>query len=253
MLLEVDVYGWSDAHLVRWLDRKVRDTAIGQGELLAWPGDVVAYLTRDRGLPIAQLMRCKFILARKLGDTLDAIRAMERSKVYQLHLFAPDARPDVSSDTGFTFFDGVYDGVTKYRDGIYGFKKHFAGPDEIPVFDGKEGGEEQRCAVVLDGIPEIEFWSRNVSRHPHSFRLPLASGNFYPDFVAKLTDGRILVVEYKERQHSGEQETADTRAKRIIGEHWQVVSGGRGVFVLATMKKGDPGEIRQQVRDAIGA
>jgi len=253
LLLEVDVEGWSDAHLVRWLDRKVRDTAIGQGELLAWLGDVVAYLTRDRGLPIAQLMRCKFILARKLGDKLDAIRAAERSKVYQLHLFAPDAKPDVSFDTGFTFFDGMYDGVPKYRGTVYGFDKHFAGPDEIPAFDGKDGGEEQQCAVVLDAIPEIEFWSRNVSRHPHSFRLPLASGNFYPDFVAKLTDGRVLVVEYKGQQHSGEQETADTRAKRIIGEHWQAVSGGRGVFVLATMKQGEAGQIRQQVRDAIGA
>ena len=129
MLLEVDVYGWSDAHLVRWLDRKVRDTAIGQGELLAWLGDVVAYLTRDRGLPIAQLVRCKFIFARKLKDKLDAIRAAERSKVYQLHLFAPDAKPDVSFDTGFEFFDGMYDGVPKYRGTVYGFDKHFAGPD----------------------------------------------------------------------------------------------------------------------------
>jgi len=107
--------------------------------------------------------------------------------------------------------------------------------------------------VVLDGIHEIEFWSRNVSRHPHSFRLPLASGNFYPDFVAKLKDGRVIVVEYKGQQHADEQETADTRAKRIIGEHWQAVSGGRGVFVLATMKQGEAGQIRQQIMAAIGA
>jgi len=251
LLLEVDVAGWNDAYLVRWLDKKVRDTAIGQGELLAWLGDVVAYLTRDRGLPIAQLMRCKFILARKLGDKLKAIQAMERSKVYQLHLFAPNAKPEVSFDTGFTFFDGMYDGVPKYRGTVYGFNKHFAGPDEIPAFDGIDGGEEQQCAVALDSINEIEFWSRNVSKHPASFRLPLASGNFYPDFVAKLKDGRILVVEYKGQQHADEQETPDTRAKRIIGEHWQAVSGGRGVFVLATMKKGETGQIKQQVREAL--
>jgi len=205
LLLEVDVAGWNDAYLVRWLDKKVRDTAIGQGELLAWLGDVVAYLTRDRGLPIAQLMRCKFILARKLGDKLKAIQAMERSKVYQLHLFAPNAKPEVSFDTGFTFFDGMYDGVPKYRGTVYGFNKHFAGPDEIPAFDGIDGGEEQQCAVALDSINEIEFWSRNVSKHPASFRLPLASGNFYPDFVAKLKDGRILVVEYKGQQHADER------------------------------------------------
>ena len=253
LLLEVDVEGWSDAHLVRWLDKKVRDPSIGQNELLAWLGDVVAYLTRDRALPIAQLMRCKFILARKLVDKLNAIRAAERNTVYQLHLFAPGAKPEISFETGFEFFDGMYDGVPKYRGTVYGFNRHFAGPDEIPAFDGKDGGEEQKCAVILDGIPEIEFWSRNVSKHPNSFRLPTATGNFYPDFVAKLKDGRILVVEYKGQQHADEQETADTRAKRIIGEHWQAVSGGQGVFVLATMKTGDAGEIRQQVNDALAS
>jgi hypothetical protein len=30
--------------------------------------------------------------------------------------------------------------------------------------------------------------------------LPLATGRFYPDFVAHLTDGGMLVVEYKSAQ-----------------------------------------------------
>ena len=250
LLLDIDVQGWTDAYLVRWLDKKIRDPQIGQGELLAWLGDVVTYLTRDRGLPIAQLVRCKFILARKLADKLNAIKLAEREKVYQVHLFAPDALPEVSVEDGFAFFDGMYDGVPKHR-GSVGFNNHFSGPDDIPAFDGKDGGEEQRCAMALDSMPDLEFWSRNVSQHPNSFSLPLAKGRFYPDFVAKLKDGRILVVEYKGQQHADEQETADTREKRIIGEHWQAASDGRGVFVLATMKKGDAGQIREQLRKAL--
>jgi len=81
--------------------------------------------------------------------------------------------------------------------------------------------------------------------------LPLASGNFYPDFVAKLKDGRVLVVEYKGQQHAEEQETKDTREKRIIGEQWQKVSNGKGVFVLATMKKGDVSALKEQIRSAL--
>lgn len=251
LAFEVNVDGWSDAYLVRWLDRRIRTPQIGQTQLLTWLGDVVAHLTKARGLPIAQIIRCKFILANKLTQRLQAIMQSEREKVYQQCLFAPEAAPAVSFDNGFLFFDGMYDGVPKYRGTKFSFRKHFMGADEIPAFDGIDGGEEQQCALALDSINEIEFWSRNVAQHPNSFRLPLASGNFYPDFVAKLTDGRVLVVEYKGQQHADEQETADTRAKRIIGEQWQRVSDGKGVFVLATMKKGDTGQLLQQVRSAI--
>jgi type III restriction enzyme len=251
LAMELNIEGWTDAYLVRWLDGKVRDPQIGQDELLAWLGDVVTYLTRDRELPIAQLIRCKFILARKLSEKIAAIRQGERDGVYQLHLIAPDAKPEVSFENGFEFFEGMYDDVPKYRGTKFGFSKHFAGPDEIPAFDGKDGGEEEQCAMALDSINEIEFWARNVSQHRNSFKLPLPSGNFYPDFVAKLKDGRVLVVEYKGQQHADEQETKDTRDKRIVGSKWQSVSEGRGVFVLATMKKGDVGQIKQRVRDAI--
>ena len=38
----------------------------------------------DRGIPIAALMRCKFILARKIRDKINTIRRQERKSVYQL-------------------------------------------------------------------------------------------------------------------------------------------------------------------------
>ena len=46
------------------------------------------YLINTRGLHVSALMRCKFILARKIRDKIDAIRRKERSSVYQARLFA---------------------------------------------------------------------------------------------------------------------------------------------------------------------
>ncbi|WP_321363033.1 DEAD/DEAH box helicase family protein [uncultured Celeribacter sp.] len=87
--LDIDVDDWTPNSLVRWLDGKVRDQWIGQAELLAWLSDVVTYLNRDRDIPLSQLMRCKFILARKLNEKIRGFRQMERDKVYQMNLFGP--------------------------------------------------------------------------------------------------------------------------------------------------------------------
>ena len=64
---------------------------------------------------------------------------------------------------------------------------------------------------------------------------------FYPDFVATLTDGRILAVEYKGR-HIYEWE-AD---KRHIGAAWADASGGRCLFCMPTNR--DFGPIDRTIR-----
>jgi type III restriction enzyme len=251
MSMDVDVQDWTPNSLVMWLDKKLRDPHIGQAEMLGWLSDMVKYLTQTRDIPLAQLMRCKFVLARKLSDKLKEIRQAEKDGVYQLNLFSPEARVEVSYEKGFRFFDEMYADVPKYRGTKFAFKNHFAGPDEIPAFDGAAGGEEEQCALAMDSLSEIEYWTRNVAKHRHSFYLPTPTGRFFPDFVAKLKDGRILVVEYKGQQHAGEQETKDTRQKSLIGEQWAENSNGQGVFVLATMERKDLSEIRQAIATAI--
>ena len=102
---------------------------------------------------------------------------------------------------------------------------------------------------MLDSLNEVEFWIRNVSRHVNSFRLPVASGNFYPDFVAKLKDGRIFVVEYKGALLAGTGND-DTNEKRAIGEKWERAHAGRGRF--AVIEKSVAGrDMRGQLLDAI--
>ena len=86
--LDMDVEGWTPEALVLWLDRQVRQPDIGQGDLVGWLSGVVNHLTVSRGLRVAALMRCKFILARKVKEKIAAIRRKEREGVYRRHLFA---------------------------------------------------------------------------------------------------------------------------------------------------------------------
>ncbi len=100
-----------------------------------------------------------------------------------------------------------------------------------------------------DALDEVETWVRNVPpRHQWCFRLPTSKDDFYPDFVARLKDGRVLVVEYK-----GAHLAADPaeREKRRVGELWARASKGKGIFVWA-MKRDETGkDMRGQLRSGI--
>ena len=207
----------------------------------------MTHLTVARKMHIADLMRCKFILARKVGEKIAAIRRMERDRAYQRHLFAPESKPEVSFDRAFAFEHGMYGNQRRYR-GRWKPRKHFLGPDRIPAFDGAVDGEELRCAQAIDSLPDVKFWIRNVSRDPASFWLPTAAGRFYPDFVAMLQDERLLVVEYKGAHIA---EGPDTAEKRTVGELWERKSLGKGVFVLAE-KLINGADTRSQLLQKIG-
>jgi type III restriction enzyme len=59
------------------------------------------------------------------------------------------------------------------------------------------------------------------------FRLQTSTDWFYPDFLCQLTDGRILVVEFK-----GEHLWKDAEEKRLVGSIWESRSGGKCVFIM---------------------
>ena len=71
LALNVDVEGWTHEALVLWLDRQVRQMDIHQRELLKWLREAVDYLVIARGIRISSLMRCKFLLARKIQDKIE--------------------------------------------------------------------------------------------------------------------------------------------------------------------------------------
>lgn len=246
--LNVDVEGWTQGALVLWLDRQVRQSDLAHTELVKWLSDLATHLINTRGLHVSALMRCKFILARKIRDKIDAIRRKERNSAYQARLFAPGAKPEISFETAFVFRDGMYQGERRHR-GHWQPNKHFLGPHAVPAFSGVDEGEEIQCAQTLDNLPEVKFWVRNVSRHPASFWLPTATDKFYPDFVAQLKDDRLLVVEYKGARDAVSPDTAE---KRTIGELWQRASHGQGVFVVVERSLNGK-DMRQQLLDCIGS
>src|SRR3546814_4721540 len=104
--------------------------------LLRWLREAVDHMIKARGLHIAALMRCKFILARKLREKLEAIRQQEREGMYQRTLFAPEAKVEVSFDNAFEFEGGMYAGQRRYR-GPWRPRRHFLGSDDVPAFEDR--------------------------------------------------------------------------------------------------------------------
>ena len=79
--------------------------------------------------------------------------------------------------------------------------------------------------------------------------LPTSTDLFYPDFVAELRDGRILVVEYK-----GEHiiDSKDTKEKRNLGELWEEKSQGKGLFIMAEKRDSKGRDLHKQLKDKVG-
>ena len=243
--LDIDIEGWTPEALVLWLDRQVRQPDIHQSKLLKWLSGMVGHLVNVRKMRIAALMRCKFILARKIREKLNKIRLEECGKSYQKYLFAPEAKTAVSFDTGFEFKENMYSGQRLYR-GAWKPRKHFL--SDVPAFDGVEGGEEFQCAQAIDSMAGVKFWVRNVAKHENSFCLPTAKGGFYPDFIAQLEDGRQLVVEYKGDLLA---DSADTAEKRTIGELLESRSEGKMLFIIVE-KTVDGKDMREQLAGKVG-
>ena len=248
-VLDVDVEGWSPQNLVLWLDRQLRQPDIHQSDLLRWLTDCIGHLVGPRKIHVAALMRTKFILARKLRERLAAARLAEQQAVYQRYLFAPEARVEVSFDDGFEFRSDMYRDVRKQSGGRWKPRKHFLGADNLPAFDGAEDGEEFQCAQAVDSLPEVKFWLRNVAKNAESFWLPTATGKFYPDFVARLNDDRMMVIEYKGALLAGSG-VDDTNEKRAIGQLWERSSGGKGLFVVIEKQLGDR-DMRRQLQEKL--
>jgi len=94
------------------------------------------------------------------------------------------------------------------------FKKHHY--RYVDKFDSYK--EEYEVAKYIDSLDEVTTWIRNIARdHQNAFWLQTSNGKFYPDFVIKLANGKMVVAEYKgEHLRSND----DSKEKEIIGKLW---------------------------------
>ena len=237
----LEVEGWTVAGLVSWLDGKLETIDISQPALCGWLLRVVEHLTEGRGINLSALMLAKYVLASKLRHKIDCARKTAKEQLYQKAFFTPESQVKLDFDNGFEFKEGMYDGVPLYK-GQFKFAKHLFG-SRVPAFDGKDDGEEFLCAQAIDQLPDVKHWVRNVHSHTNSFCMITSSGNFYPDFVAELQDGRLLVVEYKGHHLLN---ASDTKEKRLMGEFYANKSEGRLRFVMPSIPQGTRGNAQRE-------
>lgn len=225
LTLLVPEQGWARDSLVSWLDRQIRHVDITRTQSAAFIDRAIGTLIESRGLSIEQLARDKFRLAKSLAAKIDQHRSAEYRKSYNRVLFGTASdKIQVSQKYCLEFEEGRY-APNWYYQGTYRFSRHY-----FPkVGELKSEGEEYQCAVFLDAHPRVRYWVRNVERSPYSFWLQTSTDKFYPDFVALLQDGRVLVVEYKGEDRWSND---DSKEKRVLGKLWADRSAGWCLFVM---------------------
>ncbi len=226
------------AELVKWLDERIPDRHdIVQSESHAFLLKMLNRLMDGRGLTLEQLSRERYRLLSAATQKIKACRDKAAGVAYQQTLFeSPPAPLEVSARRVFTFNRDVYPANELYEGAS--LSKHYYRAV------GKLNGEEALCARLIDSLPKVKCWVRNLERQPdYSFWLPTATDKFYPDFVALLDDDRLLVVEYK----GDLSKESDNREKTAVGHLWESRSGGKCLFRFVTRN-----DFENQLRAAAG-
>ena len=241
----------TEADLISRLAEKVCTEYTVPGELDGYLARVLLYLQRDAGHSLTSLVRHQTELARAVSADMAVRVASLRKKGFREALKL-DMFSEPSGEAGFRhefrFHPDRYPARPPYCNdsGSIRFKKHY-----YPlIHDLREGGEEWQCAVVIESLPEVKHWVRNIAQdRVNSFWLPTSSDYYYPDFVCELTDGRRLVVEYKGGQLLG---GIDAGEKARIGERWAATSLNRRC-IFVEVSKADPQKrsLEKQLKDAI--
>jgi type III restriction enzyme len=241
---------WDERRLVNWLDGKLQDPLtrphpdIRQPVMRSFVHKAVSHLIKERKLTLGELQLHCFALLKALERKINGHRQTAHKKGFQriLALSGEDIKTDYTYP--FEFSANTYCPNEKYS-GSRRFNKHYF-PD---IGKLKSEGEEFDCAVAIDECPAVEFWARNLEHGHTCFRLPRSTGYFYPDFVAKLQDGRILVIEYK-GEHL--EDKASEQEKRAIGELYEKNSAGKALFLWAVKQDSAGRNVARQLQTKIG-
>jgi type III restriction enzyme len=236
---DVDI-GWTDLKLSRWLDEKLYHNDTRPEELLEFIRRTISYLINQRDIPLINLVRGRYLLEKALREKIKKYRQQAYDKGYQHALFDTGTRVETSPQYSFCYDKNPanYPAHWLYN-GRFKFDKHY-----YPIVGELEDhGEEFECAKAIELNSNVKHWVRNLASQPDSsFRLPLSNGYCYPDFVAFLTDGRILVIEYK-GAHLEEYE----QEKKNIGELWEERGQGKVLFLWAVKEDSQGRDVYRQL------
>lgn len=220
---------------LQWtLERRLSAPDIDPEELAAWLSTALRFLTEDRKLSVEELVYRKSRLSDALAARIERARVGGHRQRF-FSLLDDESRLSASERLQCVFRAGRYAWDWQYN-GFVMLPKHF-----FPQIGNlKATGEEFECAdFIANRLDGVRDWVRNVERKPGAFSLPTSKHRFYPDFLVRMEDGRILVVEYKGADRYDQPEQAE---KRRIGELWARRAGHRYRFVMP--KARDWGMIR---------
>lgn len=227
----------NENELRNWLDQNIPHPDITQYEAGLFIAKVIRSLIDRRGFSFEELNAQRWRLRDAVEDKISHHRRCVVEQAYQ-RMLSPDFESPLEADPTFCFtYDSANYPAARYYDGPMRFRKHYY------LQPAQMNSEEAKCAAFIDGLPEVDCWVRNLERCDYSFWLPTSTDRFYPDFVATLNDGRVLIVEYKGQLWT---DTPDTEEKTIIGQIYEARSQGRCLFRLVGKS-----DFESQILDAI--
>ncbi|MCX6907461.1 MAG: DEAD/DEAH box helicase family protein [Verrucomicrobia bacterium] len=238
-LLEVSAV-WPVGRLVDWIDRSFSHPDLTEAETGIYFTRVVGKLVDDRRFTLEALTAHRHRLSKAFAEKIKTLRQEARRKTMEELLFAEaSATVYVTAAATHTFDPSKYPYTLRYS-GL-SLPRHYY---EV-IGDLKNDGEEYDCARTIAHLEGVEFWVRNLEGEPESsFWIQTSSDKFYPDFVCKLKNGKVLVVEYKAKDW-GDQK--DNDEKERLGELWEARSEGKCRFLMI---KG-PDEL-SRIQEAVG-
>ena len=241
---DFDDADWDEYSLIDWIDRHIDYIYTNRENKLEFVRRIIDNLINERKFTLKQLLVSKFLLVKIIKAKIEHCEKLARKKLYQDTLKFDNA--DLLSDSdkyGFNYSNYIYY-PTSYYTGNYEFKKHFYNK----IGELSNDGEEFECARIIDSLPDVKYWVRNLAYGKEaSFRLRTSSDYFYPDFVVVLNDGRILVIEYKGEPYKTND---DSKEKKLLGELWARKSNGKCLFLMVV--KDDKGlSVKQQIENVI--
>lgn len=234
--------------LIRTLAYRLQEPGVRQPDMCKFVDAALTSLAcYDLTTLVRNLVPLSNALKRQLKINFE--KAGKQGFQEQLDLRCPD--PEATYD--FRFDPNKYPARNLYdpRAGGRVFKKHYYEVIDDLRHKTPNGRvtEEYRCAEAIELNPNVQTWVRNIPKADGAFFLALSGGRrFYPDFVAKLVDGRVLVVEYKGEALATND---DSKEKRRVGEIWAQASGGRGLFLFAEKTDAEGRNLAAQIDAAI--
>ncbi|MBC6441820.1 MAG: DEAD/DEAH box helicase family protein [Rhodobacteraceae bacterium] len=214
---------WTLPRLANWIDAGIPHPDITKKNATIFIVQAIRALT-DSGIGLDVLARNRYDLRKALARFIGDLRRERAEGRYRDLLAAGTADFTASVDLSMIFDEQTYAPGQPYS-GPTRFNKHYT----RLIGDLAECGEEFDCACHLDRHEKVRYWIRNLEGREASFWLQLPHARFYPDFVAMLHDGRVLVVEYK-----GQHLYDGAADKRRIGQIWANAGTGRCLFCMPT-------------------